>query len=199
MSLRELKSKPYVSAILVGINVLVFIACHFIGPVLYGNGNLVAAKVLADGEYGRILWSMFLHADIQHLFNNMLVLFFLGSMLERVVGHTWFCITYFVAGICGNLLSLTWKVITANPAGSLGASGAVFGLDGLLLALVIFHGRRLNIPASRVLLMIALSLYSGFTGGHIDNAAHVGGLIAGFIMGVIIRLVMGARQRRKVQ
>ena len=81
-----------------------------------------------------------------------------------------------------------------DMAGSLGASGAIFGLDGVLLALVFFGNRNMEtVTLKRVLIMIALSLYSGFTGGNIDNAAHVGGLITGFLAGS----VWCALQKRK--
>ncbi len=80
---------------------------------------------------------------------------------------------------------------------SLGASGAVFGLDGVLLAMVLFSGREMeNVTPARVLLMIAYSLYSGFTGQNIDNVAHVGGLLTGFLAASAICLFRRLRGRR---
>lgn len=141
-----------------------------------------------------MLSALFFHADIGHLFNNMLILFFLGAMLEREIGHIALAVLYFLSGTGGNLLSLWMKVQNMDMAGSLGASGAIFGLDGVLLALVFFGNRNMEtVTLKRVLIMIALSLYSGFTGGNIDNAAHVGGLITGFLAGS----VWCALQKRK--
>ena len=180
--MRSIKSEPVVSIALVAVNVLVFAICSFTGDALYDVGMLDAYYVLAEKEYGRILWSMFLHSGMPHLFNNMLILFFMGSMIEKEVGHVWYGCLYFLSGIGGNLVSLWAKVANRELAASLGASGAVFGLDGVLLAMVLFSGRRMeNVTLPRVMLMIGYSLYSGFTGDNIDNAAHVGGLLIGFL------------------
>lgn len=191
----KLANSPFVSVTLVAINVIVFLLCEFTGNALYAVGRLTSYDVLQKGEYGRLLWAMFLHGDVSHLFNNMMLVFFLGAMLEKEVGHVRYAIIYFLSGFGGNLMSLWWKVLTGSMAGSIGASGAVYGLDGLLLALVLFSGRQMeNVTMPRVLVMIAYSLYSGFTGSNIDNAAHVGGLITGFLAGAVCCLVMRRKQ-----
>ena len=153
---------------------------------MYEGGELALGKVLVDHEYGRIVWAMFLHADEAHIFNNMLILYFLGAMIEQEIGHLRFGVAYFVSGSVGNLLSLAAKFVKMDTVPSVGASGAIFGLDGVMLALVLFSGKQMpNVTPIRVLLMIVLSLYSGFTAQNVDNAAHVGGLIAGFLLGAI--------------
>ena len=196
MNRRKLADSPFVRVALVAVNVIVFLICEFTGNALYAAGRLTAYHVLQEGEYGRLLWAMFLHGDIRHLFNNMLLVFFLGAMLEKEVGHIPYAIIYFLSGLGGNLLSLWSKILTGNMAGSIGASGAVYGLDGLLLALVLFSGRQMeNVTMPRVLVMIAYSLYSGFTGSNIDNAAHVGGLITGFLAGTVCCFLMRRKQR----
>lgn len=79
-------------------------------------------------------------------------------------------------------MSLWVKAVNRELIASLGASGAIFGLDGVLLAMVLFSDRKMeNVTPIRVMLMIVYSLYSGFTGDNIDNAAHVGGLLTGFL------------------
>ena len=179
--MRQIKSQPVVSTVLVAVNVLVFLLCNFSGEILYNIGILDTYHVVIEKEYGRSLWAMFLHSGINHLFNNMLILFFLGAMLEKEVGHVRYGILYFLSGIGGNILSLWVKAVNNDPSGSVGASGAIFGLDGVLLAMVFFSGRQMeNVTLPRVLLMILYSLYTGFTGQNIDNAAHVGGLLTGF-------------------
>ena len=189
-----------VSTALVLTNVFVYILCISMGDTLYRAGVLNAESVIRGKEYGRILWAMFFHADINHLFNNMLILFFLGAMLEKEIGHVRFGTIYLLSGIGGNLLSLVMKVIHNDSTASLGASGAVFGMDGLLLAIVILSDRRMeSVTPTRVVLMIALSLYSGFTGGNIDNAAHVGGLIVGFLAGGIMCMIQNRKDRKRYE
>lgn len=192
--MKRAKEMPLVSGLLVAVNVIVFFACMSGGDALYGAGMLDVRSVLGQKEYGRILWSMFLHSGTSHIFNNMLILFFLGAMIEKEIGHIRFALFYFLSGISGNLLSLYVKVWNGIVAGSVGASGAIFGLDGVLLSMVLFGGKKMeNVTPARVILMILLSLYSGYTGGNIDNAAHIGGLVAGFAAGS----VMCAVQRKK--
>ena len=188
--MRMRKDIPIVSAVLVAINVIVFLICTFTGNVLYNMGRLDAADVLVKREYARVIWYMFLHSNITHIFNNMLILFFLGAMIEKEVGHVLYLILYMLSGIGGGILSLIYKTLTFDFSGTIGASGAVFGLDGALLALILFSGRRMaNVTPTRVILMIAYSLYSGFTGGNVDNAAHIGGLITGFLIGIVICMI----------
>lgn len=196
--LKNWKELPLISATLVIINVIVFLICTFTGDMLYNIGRLDIWGVLVQKQYLRILWAMFLHNDINHIFNNMLILFFLGAMIEKEVGHIRYAIFYFLSGIGGNVLSLFSKVMTNDMAGSIGASGAVFGLDGVLLAMVLFSNRHMeNVTPIRVLLMILYSLYSGFTGSNVDNAAHIGGLLTGFAAGILMCVVQG-RKRAKI-
>ncbi|MGN1145331.1 MAG: rhomboid family intramembrane serine protease, partial [Acetatifactor sp.] len=190
MQIVEWKKKPIVSATLVIINVIVYIICTFTGNLLYNMGRSSVLNVLVDKEYGRIVYSLFLHGNISHLFNNMLILFFLGAMIEKEVGHIRYAVFYFLSGIGGNALSLFVKVMSGDFSGSIGASGAIFGLDGVLLAMVLFfNGRMENVTPVRVVLMIVYSLYSGFTGANVDNAAHVGGLLTGFLAGVVMCVI----------
>lgn len=194
------KQQPIVSAALVIVNVVVFIICDFFDSRLYDLGMLNVSGVVVNREYGRIIWSMFLHADINHLFSNMLILFFLGSMIEKEIGHIHYALLYFLSGIGAGLLSVFYKLMTYSPAPSLGASGAVFGLDGVLLAMVfLWHERLPNVTPTRVVLMIVLSLYSGFTGGNIDNAAHIGGLVVGFFGGCVVCLIKRRKYRKMIE
>lgn len=196
--MRMRKDVPIVSAVLVAINIIVFLICTFTGNLLYNVGSLDIIDVLEKQEYGRIIWSMFLHSDITHIFNNMVILFFLGAMIEKEIGHIRYTVLYLLSGIGGGVLSLFYKALTLDFSGSIGASGAIFGLDGALLALIIFSGRRMqNITPIRVVLMIVYSLYSGFTGKNIDNAAHIGGLITGFLIGIIICIIDRRKAKRK--
>lgn len=184
------KEVPFVSIGLVVINVLVFLICQFDGGRLLELGDLSVSGVLVRREYGRFLWSMFLHGDIQHICNNMIMLYFMGTMIEKEIGHFPYGAIYFLSGIGGGFLSLYMKVMLGNPRGSIGASGAIFGLDGLLLAMVLFYRRPMPmVTPVRASLMIGLSLYSGLNSGNIDNAAHFGGLLVGLLTGALFCMV----------
>lgn len=190
---------PIVSGILVAANVIVYLICTFTGNLLYNIGELDAAAVLLRGEYGRIIYSMFLHAGIDHFFNNMVILFFLGAMIEKVTGHIQFLLIYLLSGIGANICSLLYKVMTMDSMASVGASGAIFGLDGVLLAWILLDRQAMpDVTPRRVLLMIVLSLYSGFTAHNIDNAAHVGGLLTGFAAGALLCALRRRKRNREV-
>lgn len=196
--MKRWKELPVVSGTLVAANIVVYILCMFTGSRLYRMGNLNVVDVLLYREYGRIVWAMFLHSGISHIFNNMLILFFLGAMIEKEIGHFWYALLYFFSGIGGNMLSLYVRMMNYDMSASLGASGAVFGLDGVLLAMVLLSGRKMsNVTPGRVMAMILLSLYNGFRGENIDNAAHVGGLVVGFLGGCIVCVVQRAGRRSR--
>ena len=192
------KELPVVSGMLVAVNIVVYVLCMFIGSRLYRIGNLNAADVLVNREYGRLVWAMFLHDGFPHILNNMLILFFMGAMIEKEIGHICYVLLYFLSGIGGNLVSLYAKVMNHDMSASIGASGAVFGLDGVLLAMVLLSDRKMeNVTPVRVMAMILFSLYSGFSGDNIDNAAHVGGLVVGFLGGCAVCALQRARHRRQ--
>ena len=187
---------PIMTVLLVGINVAVFIVCQFT-DALYRLGQESVLDVFVNREYGRIIWAMFLHADRYHLFNNMLILFFLGEMLEKEIGHLPLAVLYFLSGIGSGLLSLFMRYLSGDPVASIGASGAVFGLDGVLLALVLFSRKNLSyISPARVLLMIALSLYNGFMSSNVDNMGHVGGLLTGFMAAGILCIMQNRKNKK---
>lgn len=192
--MRNHRELPLVSGMLVILNVIVFIGCTFTGDMLYNAGGADIGSVFDQNQYLRILWAMFLHSGINHLFHNMVILFFLGAMIEKEIGHLCYAVCYFISGIGGNMVSLLYRKLVDDRVGSIGASGAVFGLDGVLLALVLFSNRRMeSVTPARVVLMIMYSLYGGFTGENVDNAAHIGGLAVGFIMGMVICVVQKAK------
>lgn len=192
------KELPVVSGTLVAVNIVIYILCMVTGSRLYRMGNLNAADVLLNREYGRVVWAMFLHSGVPHIFNNMLILFFMGAMIEKEIGHVCYTLLYFLSGIGGNLVSLYVRAMNYDMSASVGASGAVFGLDGVLLAMVLLSGRKMaTVTPTRVMAMILLSLYNGFSADNIDNAAHVGGLVTGFLGGCIVCALQRAIRRRQ--
>ena len=194
----QLQRVPVISIGLVSINVIFYILNTLWSEQLLITGNLNVYDVLVGKEYWRIVLAMFLHADLNHLFNNMIILLFMGNVLEKAVGHFSFAGIYMLSGIFGNICSLIYKLSVDRMSLSIGASGAVFGMDGLLLALVLFAARRISgITPARVLFMVGLSLYNGFMSRNIDNAAHVGGLLAGFLLGCLFCVVQHVKYNIK--
>ncbi len=197
-TMKKYGNLPWISGVLVLINVVVFLLCLLTGDKLYVMGRSSVLETIMNKEFGRVLRAMFLHRDVNHIFNNMLILFFLGAMIEQEIGHIPCLLLYLLSGVGGNLLSLLFKMMSNDWSASIGASGAVFGMDGVLLALVLFAGRKLpTVTPARVVLMIVLSLYNGFTGTNIDNAAHIGGLITGFLSAVVLCLIQRRKKNRK--
>lgn len=185
----KIKRQPFVSIGIVGINLLIFLLC-IIFPWFYEKGYCGIHNILYEKEYTKVIWSMFFHSDARHIFNNMIIVLFLGSILESQVGHLLYGVVYFISGIGANLFSLAVKWFQQDWAVSIGASGAVFGLDGLLLAMVLLMRDRIELDIGRVIFVVFLSLYSGFSQIGIDNAAHVGGLFGGFLLGMPICLYL---------
>lgn len=166
------------------------------GYYMYLMGASYTPAIIYDGEWYRLFTSMFMHFGLEHLLNNMLSLLVLGKYIEPLVGKIRFLVIYILSGLAGNVLSFLVEVYTEDYAVSAGASGATFGLTGALLSLVLMnHGRIGTITKQSVLLMIAISLYSGFTSSGVDNLAHAGGLIAGvFFTGILCWNLYGKRR-----
>ena len=137
-----------------------------------------------NGEWYRLITYLFLHADIWHLGNNMLILFCLGNALERCMGSVSYGILYFFSGILAGLGSVVYN--TDSPVG-VGASGAVFGVVGGMLWIFIRNcGKVKGLTGTRMLLFVILSIYGGFVEQGVDNAAHIFGLIAGFLLAIVL-------------
>ena len=181
----------YVTALLVFLNILIFLICTFTGNLLYNKGVFYVWNVVMEREYYRVLSAVFLHFDIEHLINNMILLFFIGRIVEKHIGHIVYTIIYLLSGIGGNLFSAFCEIITSRYVVSAGASGAVFGLTGALLVLVLFHkGKLEGIRWQGVVIMILLSVYNGFTAENINNAAHIGGLLIGIIGTFVVSIIV---------
>ena len=142
--------------------------------------------VTENGEFYRLFTSMFLHFGIEHLLNNMLVLFVLGSRLERVVGKARFLLIYLAGGLLGNVISLAADLGKNSLTVSAGASGAVFAVMGAMIFVVIRNkGHLEDLSMKQILIMAVFSLYFGLASTGVDNAAHLGGLLSGFLLAVL--------------
>lgn len=193
--------QAYINTLLVVVNVVVFLLMEFAGDrndvgfiLQWGAGY---PPLYAEGEYWRMFTLMFLHSDLEHLINNMLLLYLLGDNLERAIGHGRYLLLYVGAGVGASVVSWQVQLMKETAHISLGASGAVFGVLGaLLLVLMLNHGKMEGLSLKRFAIMILLSLYSGFTSTGIDNAAHVGGLVIGFVLAFLLNGIRIIRLRK---
>lgn len=182
------KPEAMCTTVLIIANAAVFFIMLLIGDpedtyFMMNHGAMYEPAIVEGQEYYRIFTSMFLHFGITHLLNNMVMLGALGWNLELETGKVKFLIIYFGSGITGNLLSLFINMSTGENVVSAGASGAVFGLMGALFYVVIANRGRIGRLSGRgMIFMILLSLYFGLTSSGVNNEAHIGGLICGFIL-----------------
>jgi rhomboid protease GluP len=178
--------------LLILINVIVFAILEWNGSTLdikymINNGAALAPLIVDYGQYFRLFTSMFLHFGIQHLFNNMLVLFFIGDVLERVIGKVKFVIIYLLSGLAGSIVSCAFNYLSGDIVVSAGASGAIFGAIGALFYVVLVNkGRIEDITTTRLGLLIIFSVYHGYSEAGTDNLAHIGGMLCGFILAIIL-------------
>lgn len=183
--------RAYVNIGLIILNVLYFLYLEIAGSsedvvFMYENGAMLAPAVLKDGEYYRLVTAMFMHFGIDHIINNMIVLFALGDNLERALGHVKYLLLYLFCGVGANWISMMMGSPDSMVV-SAGASGAVFGVvGGLFYAVLINRGQLEDLSTRQLLVMIVLSLYLGFTESGVDNVAHIGGLILGILAGVLL-------------
>lgn len=189
--MEEIKKEP-VTVLFILLNILIFVIVDFTGGSentvhMIACGAAYPPLILEEGETYRLFTCMFLHFGIYHIANNMLVLFVLGQRLEPVLGKVKFILVYLLGGLGGNIFSLLMETKKAEYAVSAGASGAVFAVMGAMLYVVIRNrGRIQDISVRQMMIMAGFSLYFGFTSTGVDNAAHVGGLVCGFILAALL-------------
>lgn len=193
----EHNEKAICTTLLITVNVAVFLLIAFSGKAedtlfLLEHGAMYGPYVIQGHEYYRLVTCMFLHFGIDHLLNNMVMLGALGWNLEPATGKIRFLVIYFAGGIGGNAVSLIWDSINAEFPVSAGASGAVFALMGALVCAAVQNHGRIGLLSGRgLILMAVLSIYFGITSSGVDNAAHIGGFLCGFLL----QSVLGLRKR----
>jgi rhomboid protease GluP len=196
--MRQKKWMPVVTIGLVIVNCLVFLFLETHRDTMSDTYYMIKwgavwPEYVQSGEYWRLLTATFMHFDFEHILNNMLILVCAGSILERALGHGRYLVLYLLAGVGGSTLSYLQMLRSGEYAVAAGASGAIFGTIGALLWIVIRHkGRYETLTGKGLLFMIALSLYYGINNGEVDNWGHIGGLLMGFFLGMILY-----RKRRK--
>lgn len=185
--------KAVCTTTLIVINVVIFLLLYLFGDTqnswfMLKNGAMYPPLVIERNQYYRFVTSMFLHFGIDRLLNNMVMLGALGRNLEIEIGKIRFILIYFLSGIGGNLLSFFVSIVFHKNAISAGASGAIFGLMGAMLWGTINNKKRIgkiDLKGSwffGIVFMIIWSIYSGFVSSGVDNAAHIGGLLSGFLV-----------------
>ncbi len=190
-------SPPFVTRAIIAIDVLIFLAMGISGLSWTEPTYLELVRWGADfspltlsGEWWRLFTSTFVHIGIIHIALNMWCLWSLGPVLERLMGWKAFLLTYVVCGIAGSEASLVWKPL----GGGAGASGAIFGVAGAFFSFLLLKKAPINPEFARrrlksVAVFIFYNLFFGAVALRVNNAAHVGGLIAGLILGVVLPCV----------
>ena len=185
------REPAYINDTLIIVNILYFLWLEFCGSTenawfMVEHGAMYVPLIVKHGEYYRLLTSVFMHFGISHLVNNMIIQFVLGDNLERALGRIKYLVFYLVCGVGANVFSMIVSINDYEPAVSAGASGAIFGvIGGLLYAVIRNRGQLEDLSTRQLTMLVVCSLYFGFTSTGVDNAAHIGGLVLGFLLGVL--------------
>ncbi|MBW4890541.1 rhomboid family intramembrane serine protease [Mucilaginibacter sp. HMF5004] len=206
----------FITPILVAVNVAVYILMSFFMVVLamimeksgkfdihqnpfeklYLNLGFSARSSVLHGQVWRLVTNTFLHFSPLHLIGNMIALIYIGSMIESKLGKWNFLLLYLLTGICASTASVSWHYYGVSG----GASGAIYGLFGILLALAStpfyeHNARRAILISTAVMLAITIAPWRN----GIDHAAHFGGLISGYIFGWIFYLGIANKYRFSIK
>ena len=185
-------SKPYITMAVIAVNIIVFAVMSIFGNTLDAqymaeHGAMYPPYVAENGQYWRLFTSMFMHFGLMHILNNMVMLGAVGRIVEIAMGHVRFLIVYIAAGICGSVLSYVVMLHNNDYAVSAGASGAIFGMVGALVWIVIVNrGFYEGISRQQVIFMVILMIYYGVSTSGVDNWDHLGGLAGGFIISIVL-------------
>jgi rhomboid protease GluP len=189
-------SSPYTITIaLIAINALVFLAMvasgvSFTEPTLrqvYNWGGDFGPATIGAHQYWRLLTSTFVHFGIIHIGMNMYVLYLIGPFIETVFGRARYLLIYFIAGLAGSIVSVCVHPMAVGA----GASGAIFGLYGAVFGFLLIKRRTLNPAVMKKIgnsagIFVFYNVIYGSMSGTTDLSAHIGGLLAGFLAGMVL-------------
>jgi rhomboid protease GluP len=174
---------------LMTISIVLFLLGQFspaLNEYLYMNGVLHGYSVIVKGEWYRLFTSIFLHADMMHIVMNMLSLYMVGTVVERIFSKSAYLGIYFVSALVGSFSSIYMHL----GGLAVGASGAIFGLFGALAGFAFVHrvtmGEQFMSFIKDFGVILLINLVIGFVVPFIDVSAHVGGLIAGMVGGFMV-------------
>lgn len=181
-----------VNTIIIILNVIAFAVLEILGDThdasfMLDHGATYAPYIIIGHQYWRLLTAMFMHFGIRHIFNNMLVLAFVGDNLERALGKVKYIVIYLSSGILANMVSCYIDYKKGEISVGAGASGAIFGVVGALIWILIAnHGVYEDLTLRRVVLFVILSIYLGLQSSTTDNIAHLAGMITGILTGILL-------------
>ena len=183
-------SHSFVTLGILIILVVVFLVEVFLGGsenvnVLMKMGAMNNFAVVAGHQWWRLFTAQFLHIGVMHLVSNAVIIYYMGQYMEPIMGHTRFLVTYLLAGIGGNLMSLAFS---ADRGLSAGASTALFGLFGAMTAIGLrnFRNPMISYLGRQALVLALINLALDIFVPGIDIWGHIGGLIAGFLLAIIL-------------
>ena len=203
--MRNYKKLPICTIAIAAANVLIFLGLSFMGMTedsafMMEHGAMYVPCLMNGERYYTLITSMFLHFGFQHLMSNMISLGVMGWQLESAIGRIRYLLIYLLSGIGGNLLSLAADIHGGEHAVSAGASGAIFGIIGALLYIAIRnYGRVGSVSGRGIVFMIVITFYYGYSNTGVDNYAHIGGLISGFLLAVILYHKSGRKKGTRSQ
>lgn len=190
--------KSLVTILLAAANVIVFAVQALTGDI-HSSGYMIAHgadywPLTLSGEYWRLFTSMFMHFSLEHLGSNIISLIAMGLIVEHALGHIRYAVTYLLSGIAAGLVSCFYHRAVGAAAVSAGASGAIFGLTGAIAALALFDkAGQYGIDKRRVPMAVIFSVLVGIESS-VDTAAHIGGLLAGFLISFVMFLINSGRE-----
>ena len=192
-------NKPIITYILIFINIVMFVLMYMLGNGSENTNTLIdfgANYILLTkaGEYYRLITSGFLHIGVIHLLLNMYSLYIVGSQVEYFYGKVKYVIIYLFSLIMGSLFTVALSSVNTVSAG---ASGAIFGLLGSILYFGIkYRGYIGNSLVNQIVPVVVLNLIIGFTTPGIGNAAHIGGLIGGYLISMAVGIGIDKKEQR---
>lgn len=177
-----------VTPIFLLMNVLVYLACVYVYQPTELAVNVYA--ISEKRQYYRFLTSMFTHFGITHLLGNMVILIALGARIENIIGRLNYVIVYIVTGLAAAFASYINFFYNDIHDYSAGASGAIFGLLGVLVVIAFYNkGRVKDLSLMNMLILFILTLVDGLMSEGIDNVVHAAGFMAGILAGIVLLLV----------
>jgi rhomboid protease GluP len=184
-------STPVVTVFLIVINVLVFLYMEITGDTesteyLYQHGGMYWPDVFENGQWYRLFTHMFIHSGYEHVLYNMFMLGVLGSQMEKEYGSIKYMITYLVSGLGGAVLSALVEMHNNQAVVGVGASGAIFGIFGVYLAMIFKNRHNTDKKIGiRLLVLFAIMVFGNMEEG-VDWMAHLGGALVGAFLGLVL-------------
>lgn len=195
------EKKPTITYLIILINLIVFGLMYVFGNGSENIDTLIKfganyAPLTKSGEYYRLITSAFLHIGVIHLLCNLYALYVIGPQIEQFFGRIKYILIYLFSAIMGSLFTL---VLSGDSTVSAGASGAIFGLFGAILYFgYTYRGYIGNAIISQIVPVVLLNLFIGLTSTNIGNAAHIGGLVGGYVMSLSLGADIDESRSQKI-